>query len=111
MTSAVSRLRTNVLSSCASNVREIPCISVVAAEVVAQTASPRPTIVMRSPLLGDSVDLWRLSLRSVTASAGIAPSARWIRLLTSSGLAMSEKTPRTTRNTDGMARNSEYASA
>ena len=54
--------------------RETPCISVVAAEVVAQSARPRPTIVSRSPLCGDSVDRCRLSLSSVAASAGIT---RW----------------------------------
>ena len=58
-------------------------------------------IVSRIPLFGDRVDLWRLSLRSVVASAGIAPSARWIRLSASAGVATSEKTPRTTRNTEG----------
>ena len=107
MTSATSRFCRKGRSSLAEKMRETPCISVVAAEVVAQSASARPTIVIRRPLCGDSIDRRRLSLRSDAASAGIAPFARWISPSTFAGLATSENTPRTTRSADGIARKSE----
>ena len=50
MAKAIRRLRRNGRSSRVSNVLEIPCINVVAAEEVAQSASTAPTIVSTSPL-------------------------------------------------------------
>ena len=86
-------------------------MSVVAADVVVQTARARPMAVIAIPLPEDSDVRRRLSRRSVAASAGITFRARSISDSIVLASAKSEKTPRTTSRLAGMARNSEYASA
>src|SRR4051812_16726138 len=111
MSRARRRLRTNPRSSLRSNAVVIPCISVVAADVTVQMARPRPTTVISTPVPGELAERFRLSLSRLAAAGGITVLMRSMIVATSSGLATSEKTPRTTRKTAGIARNTEYARA
>ena len=107
MRPASSRVRTKPRDSVPSNATVMPFISVVAADVVVQIASAKPTTVMTMPEPGDSVERRRLSRRSVAASSGITVCARSMSDSTVVASATSEKTPRTTSMAAGIARNSE----
>ena len=111
MRPASRRMRTKLRDSVSSYATVMPFISVVAADVVVQIASAKPTTVMAMPEPGDSVERRRLSRRSVAASSGITVCARSMSDSTVVASATSEKTPSTTSRDAGIARNSENASA